>query len=59
MPTLEFLEANVAAARAFTSSLSPAEMDRLRRQYADSSVEMARFFTRHRDDGAWDGRAVG
>jgi aryl-alcohol dehydrogenase-like predicted oxidoreductase len=59
MPTLEFLEANVAAARAFTSSLSPAEMDRLRRQYADSSVEMARFFTHHRDDGAWDERAFG
>jgi aryl-alcohol dehydrogenase-like predicted oxidoreductase len=59
MPTLEFLEANVAAARAFTSSLSPAEMDRLRRQYADSSVEMARFFRHHRDDGAWGERAFG
>jgi aryl-alcohol dehydrogenase-like predicted oxidoreductase len=53
MPKLEFLEANVATAQAFASSLSPAEMDRLRRQYADSTVEMARFFTGHRDGGEW------
>jgi aryl-alcohol dehydrogenase-like predicted oxidoreductase len=50
MPKIEFLEANVAAARAFASPLPPAEMDRLRRQYADSTVEMARFFTHHRDE---------
>jgi hypothetical protein len=28
-------------------------MDRIRRQYADSTVEMARFFTGHRDGGEW------
>ena len=53
MPKLEFLEANVATAKAFASSLSPAEMDGLRKQYADSTVAMARFFTHHRDDGGW------
>jgi len=53
MPKLEFLEANAAAAKAFASSLSPAEMDRLRTQYAGSTSAMARFFTHHRDDGGW------
>jgi aryl-alcohol dehydrogenase-like predicted oxidoreductase len=53
MPKLEFLEANVAAARAFSVPLPPAEMDRLRRQYAASAGELGRFFGRHRDDGAW------
>ena len=53
MPKLEFLEANVAAARAFSVPLPPAEMDRLRRQYAASTGELGRFFGRHRDDGAW------
>jgi hypothetical protein len=28
-------------------------MDRLRRQYAGSAAEMARFFADHRDDGTW------
>jgi len=53
MPKLEFLEANVAAAKTFVSSLSPAEMDRLRTQYAGGTSAMARFFTHHRDDGGW------
>ncbi|HSP91163.1 MAG TPA: aldo/keto reductase, partial [Vicinamibacterales bacterium] len=53
MPKLEFLEANAAAAKAFASSLSPAEMDRLRQQYAGSTSAMARFFSHHRDDGGW------
>lgn len=53
MPKLEFLEANVAAARSFSAPLPPAEMDRLRRQYAVSTVELGRFFAHHRDDGAW------
>jgi hypothetical protein len=53
MPKLEFLEANVAVARAFASPLPPAEMDRLRRQYATQTDAMASFFSRHRDDGAW------
>jgi hypothetical protein len=53
MPKLEFLEANVATAQAFASPLSPAEMDRLRKQYAVQTVAMARFFESHLDDGAW------
>ena len=53
MPKLEFLEANVAAAQAFASPLSPAEVDRLRKQYAVQTVAMARFFESHLDDGAW------
>jgi hypothetical protein len=53
MPKVEFLEANVAAARAYAEPFSPAEMDRLRKQYAVQTVAMARFFTGHRDDGTW------
>jgi len=53
MPKVEFLDANVAAARAYVSPFSPAEMDRLRRQYAVQTVAMADFFSHHRDDGAW------
>jgi hypothetical protein len=55
MPKLEFLEANVAAAQAFSAPLAPAEMDRLRQRYAGSTFEMARFFTHHLDDGGWTG----
>jgi uncharacterized protein len=58
MPKLEYLEANVASARAFSSPFSPAEMDRLRQQYAGSTVAMARFFTNHRDDGGWSARTM-
>jgi hypothetical protein len=53
MPKLEFLEANVAAARAYASPLAPAEMDRLRQQYADRTETMERFFAHHVDDGEW------
>jgi len=53
MPKMEFLEANVAAARAFVTPFSPAEMDRLRRQYAVQTEAMARFFAGHQDDGTW------
>lgn len=53
MPKREFLEANVAAARAFAVPLPPAEMDRLRQMYAVHTVAMARFFADHRDDGVW------
>jgi len=59
MPKLEFLEANVAAARAYASPYSPDEMDRLRKQYAVQTVAMARFFAHHRDDGGWEGAALG
>jgi len=58
MPKLEFLEANVAAAKAFSSPLTPAEMDRLRQRYADTTVELAHFFRQHRDDGDWATRVV-
>jgi len=51
MPKIEFLEANVAAAQAFVAPLSPAEMDRLRKQYAVQTVAVARFFAHHRDGG--------
>jgi hypothetical protein len=53
MPKIEFLEANVAAAHAFSASMTPAEMDRLRRQYAVNTGALAHYFTHHRDDGAW------
>jgi aryl-alcohol dehydrogenase-like predicted oxidoreductase len=53
MPKPEFLEANVAAARAFSAPLPPAEMDRLRREYAASTGELGRFFGHHRDEGGW------
>ena len=53
MPKLEFLEANVTAARAFTAPLAPAEMESLRRQYAVQTAAMADFFSHHRDDGRW------
>jgi uncharacterized protein len=58
MPKLEFLEANVAAARTFAAPLSPAEIDRLRQQYAVQTVAMARFFAEHRDDGGWPASAA-
>ncbi len=53
MPKLEFLDANVAAARAFAAPLTPAEMEGLRRQYAVQTVAMADFFSQHRDGGEW------
>ena len=53
MPKLEMLEANVAAARAFAAPFSPAEMDRLRQQFAAHTPVMERFFARHVDDGGW------
>jgi len=58
MPKREFLEANAAAARAYATPLSPAAMDRLRQMYAVNTVEMARFFTDHRDDGVWTASTV-
>jgi aryl-alcohol dehydrogenase-like predicted oxidoreductase len=53
MPKLEFLDANVSAALSFAAPLAPAEMDRLRRQYAVQTTAMAEFFSNHRDDGTW------
>jgi uncharacterized protein len=51
MPKLEFLEANVATARAYSSPLPPAEMEGLRERLAGRQVALERFFAHHRDDG--------
>lgn len=49
MPKLEFLEANVATAKAYSSPLPPAEMERLRRQLAGRKVVLEQFFAHHQD----------
>jgi hypothetical protein len=51
MPKLEFLEANVATARAYSSPLPGAEMERLRRRLAGRQVVLERFFAHHHDGG--------
>jgi aryl-alcohol dehydrogenase-like predicted oxidoreductase len=51
MPKLEFLEANVATARAFSSPLPPAEVEALRQKLAGRQVVLERFFARHHDGG--------
>jgi len=51
MPKLEFLEANVATARAYSSPLPAAEMERLRRQLAGRQVTLEQFFAHHHDGG--------
>jgi predicted aldo/keto reductase-like oxidoreductase len=51
MPKLEFLAANVATARAFSTPLAPAEMDRLRQQLAGRRFALERFFAAHQDAG--------
>src|SRR6266496_465065 len=48
MPRPEFVEANVASARAF-APMPPAEMDRLRERLAGQKVALERFFAGHRD----------
>jgi uncharacterized protein len=50
MPKLEFIEANVASARAFTP-MNPAEMDALRGQLAGKQAVLEMFFADHRDHG--------
>ncbi len=52
MPKLEFLQANIETARSFTSPLSPAEMERLRRQVAGRRFALEQFFATHHD-GDW------
>jgi hypothetical protein len=49
MPKLEFLEQNVASARAFSTPLSPAEMDGLRQQLSTRQVALEHFFAHHHD----------
>jgi hypothetical protein len=51
MPKLEFLEANVATARAYLSPLPPAEMERLRQHLAGRKAVLEQFFARHHDGG--------
>jgi hypothetical protein len=48
MPKLEFVEANAASARGFTT-MPPVEMDRLRDWLAGEKVALERFFAGHRD----------
>jgi aryl-alcohol dehydrogenase-like predicted oxidoreductase len=48
MPKPEFVEANVASARSFTS-MPPAEMDRLRERLSGERVALEGFFAAHRD----------
>jgi hypothetical protein len=51
MPKLEFLEANVATAKAYASPLPPAEMERLRQQLAGRKFVLEQFFAHHHDGG--------
>jgi aryl-alcohol dehydrogenase-like predicted oxidoreductase len=51
MPKLEHLEANVAAARAFSSPMPPSEVDALRTKLAGRKVALEGFFARHHDGG--------
>ncbi len=48
MPKPDFVEANVASARAF-APMAPAEMDRLRERLAGQKVALESFFAGHRD----------
>lgn len=49
MPKLEFLEANIASAKAYAAPLPTAEMERLRQQLAGRQVVLERFFAHHED----------
>jgi uncharacterized protein len=51
MPKLEFLEANVATAKAYAFPLSPAEVEKLRQQLAGRKVVLEQFFAHHHDGG--------
>jgi uncharacterized protein len=51
MPKLEFLEANVATAKAYAAPMPRAEMEKLRQQLAGRKVVLERFFAHHRDGG--------
>ena len=50
MPKLEFIEANVASARAFTP-MAPGDMDGLRTRLASKQVALEHFFADHLDHG--------
>jgi predicted aldo/keto reductase-like oxidoreductase len=51
MPKLEFLAANVAAARGFTGPMAPADMERLHQRLAGKRFALDQFFATHRDEG--------
>jgi len=51
MPKPEFLEQNIATAKAYAGPLPPAEMERLRQQLAGRKVVLERFFAHHHDGG--------
>jgi len=51
MPKLEYLEANVKTARAFSSPLPPAEVEALRKKLAGRQVVLEDFFAHHHDGG--------
>ncbi len=51
MPKLEFLEANVATAKAFSSPLPPAEIEALRKKLAGRQVVLEQFLAHHHDGG--------
>ena len=51
MPKLEFLEQNIATAKAYSAPLPPAEMEKLRQQLAGRKVVLERFFAHHHDGG--------
>jgi predicted aldo/keto reductase-like oxidoreductase len=51
MPKLEYLEANVATARAFSSPLPPGEIEALRKKLAGRQVVLEDFFAHHHDGG--------
>jgi aryl-alcohol dehydrogenase-like predicted oxidoreductase len=51
MPKLEYLDANVATAKAYSSPLPAAEMERLRRQLAGRQVVLEQFLAHHHDGG--------
>jgi predicted aldo/keto reductase-like oxidoreductase len=51
MPKLDLLDANVAQARAFSSPMPPAEVERLRQQLAGRKFVLEQFFTHHHDGG--------
>ena len=51
MPKLEFLQANVASARAYATPIAPAEKERLEELLAGRRVVLEDFFAHHHDGG--------
>ena len=51
MPKLEYLDANVKTASAFSSPLPPAEVEALRKKLAGRQIVLEDFFAHHHDGG--------